>query len=76
MNKNDLDPAWLEEQLAGAEWQTASSGGTNCVEVAFLDSAIVAIRDSKNTHKPPHIFDDAEYDAFVDGIMRGKLRRP
>ncbi|KJS59703.1 DUF397 domain-containing protein [Streptomyces rubellomurinus] len=75
MNKNDLDPAWLEEQLARAEWQTASSGGTNCVEVAFLDSAIVAIRDSKNQHKPPHIFDDAEYDAFVDGIMRGKLRR-
>ncbi|MDH6133811.1 hypothetical protein P3T37_003209 [Kitasatospora sp. MAA4] len=75
MNKNDLDPAWLDDQFASAEWQTASSGGTNCVEIAFLDRGIVAIRDSKNRDKVPHIFDDAEYDTFVAGIMRGELRR-
>lgn len=75
MNKNDFDPAWIEGQLAGAKWQSASSGGQTCVEVAFLDQGIVAIRDSKNPHKPAHLFDDVEYDAFIAGIMRGELRR-
>ncbi len=75
MNKNDLDPSWVESQLVNAEWQTASSGGTTCVEVAFLDRGIVALRDSENPHKAPHLFDDAEYDAFTAGIMRGELRR-
>ncbi|MFD8967132.1 DUF397 domain-containing protein [Streptomyces sp. NPDC059568] len=75
MNKNALDPAWIESQLAGARWQSASSGGQTCVEVAFLDQSLVALRDSKTPDKPAHLFTDAEYDAFVAGIMRGELRR-
>lgn len=78
MNKNDLDPAWVESQLRDAQWQTssASSGGTNCVQIAFLDQGIVALRDSKNIKKAPHLFSDSEYDAFVCGIQNGELRRP
>ncbi|SFD70557.1 MULTISPECIES: DUF397 domain-containing protein [Streptomyces] len=76
MNKNALDPAWIADQLTGATWQTASSGGQTCVQVAFLDQGIVALRDSKNPDQPPHLFTDAEYDAFVAGIQRGELRRP
>ncbi|MGH3709991.1 MAG: DUF397 domain-containing protein [Pseudonocardiaceae bacterium] len=76
MNPNDLDPAWLQNQLTGTQWHTASSGGQSCVEVAFLARGIVALRDSKNPDKPAHIFDDAEYDTFIAGIMRGELRRP
>ncbi|MFF5213420.1 DUF397 domain-containing protein [Streptosporangium sp. NPDC000396] len=78
MNKNALDPGWIETQLQDAHWHTSSlsSGGTNCVQVAFLDGGIVALRDSKNLQKPPHLFTDAEYDAFVGGIERGELRRP
>jgi hypothetical protein len=36
----------------------------------------VALRDSKNPEKAPHLFTDAEYDAFTTGIERGELRRP
>ncbi|WP_030592971.1 DUF397 domain-containing protein (plasmid) [Streptomyces clavifer] len=77
MNKNELDSAWVESQLRDAQWQTSSesSGGTNCVQVAFLDQGVVALRDSKNPDKAPHLFTDSEYDAFVGGIVRGELRR-
>ncbi|QFQ97290.1 DUF397 domain-containing protein [Streptomyces phaeolivaceus] len=77
MNKNELDPAWVESQLRDAQWQTSSfsSGGTNCVQIAFLDDGIVALRDSKNPNKPAHLFTDSEYDMFVSGIMHGELRR-
>lgn len=76
MNKNELDPIWLQSQLTDARWHTASSGGQSCVEVAFLARGLVALRDSKNPDKPAHIFDDVEYDTFLAGIMRGELRRP
>ncbi|MFJ8450423.1 DUF397 domain-containing protein [[Kitasatospora] papulosa] len=77
MNKNALDSTWVESQLRDAQWQTSSqsSGGTNCVQVAFLDQGVVALRDSKNPDKAPHLFTDSEYDAFVSGIVRGELRR-
>jgi hypothetical protein len=76
-NKNKLDPAWVESQLRAAAWQTSSlsSGGTNCVQVAFLEGGLVALRDSKNPEKPAHLFTDSEYDMFIGGIMLGELRR-
>lgn len=76
-NKNELDSVWVEAQLRAAAWQTSSlsSGGTNCVQVAFLDNGLVALRDSKNPEKPAHLFTDSEYDMFVGGIMLGELRR-
>lgn len=75
MNKNDLDPAWIGSQLSNAVWHSASSGGQTCIEVAFLDKGIVALRDSKNPGNAAHLFTDAEYDAFIAGIERGELRR-
>ena len=90
MTKHDLDSMWIESQLRDADWRKSSlsSGGTNCVEVAFLDRGLVAhvanvrrqpglvaLRDSKAPDKPAHIFTDAEYEAFVGGIERGELRR-
>ena len=77
MTKHDLDSMWIESQLRDADWSRPrrSSGRTNCVEVAFLDRGLVALRDSKAPDKPAHIFTDAEYEAFVGGIERGELRR-
>ncbi|NYI05145.1 DUF397 domain-containing protein [Allostreptomyces psammosilenae] len=63
--------------LAGAAWTKSSfsNGGTNCVEVAFVDG-MVAIRDSKSPDQPAFVFTSGEYDAFLDGIADGELRRP
>jgi hypothetical protein len=74
-DKLRLPQEWIDEQLRGARWQTASSGGSTCVEVAFLDEGIVALRDSKNPHVSPLLFTDAEYEAFRQGVIRGELRR-
>jgi len=53
-----------------------SSAGDNCVQVAFADDGTVGIRDSKHPNRAVLEFTPAEYDAFVDGILNGELRRP
>ncbi|WP_371500273.1 DUF397 domain-containing protein [Kitasatospora sp. NBC_00374] len=73
--KNSLDPTWVQAQYDQAEWQTASSGGTNCVEIAFLARGLVGMRDSLNPDQHPLLFTEGEYDDFVDGLTAGKLRR-
>lgn len=77
MTANDVDRSWIESQLKSAQWRTSSysSGGTNCVQVAYLDEGIVALRDSKDTDKPPLLFTGSGCRAFMDGIARGELRR-
>ena len=63
-------------QLNGAVWRKGSrsngSGGNNCVEVAFLDTA-VAVRDSKNRSGPALTFTQAEWIAFVDSTKDGEF---
>ncbi|MGP4115297.1 DUF397 domain-containing protein [Streptomyces sp. 4N509B] len=77
MTPNDVDRSWIESQLESAQWRTSSysSGGTNCVQVAYLDEGIVALRDSKDTNRPPLLFTGSECQAFIDGIARDLLRR-
>ncbi|MFD6468772.1 DUF397 domain-containing protein [Streptomyces goshikiensis] len=76
MNTTDLDADRLAEQLAGAEWQTASSGGTNCVEVTFLDSGLVAFRDSLNPEQQPLLSTDGGFQALAASVLGGLLQRP
>jgi hypothetical protein len=62
--------------LNGAVWRKASrsngSGGSNCVEVAFLDQG-VAVRDSKNRSGPALMFTSAEWSAFVGSTKDGEF---
>ena len=63
-------------QLNDAVWRKSSrsngSGGNNCVEVAFLDTA-VAVRDSKDRSGPALMFTQAEWVAFVDSAKDGEF---
>jgi hypothetical protein len=60
--------------LSKAAWRTSTySGGTNCVEVAFVEGG-VAVRDSKQRHGPVLIFTVAEWDAFLQGVGDGEFR--
>ncbi|WP_324192886.1 DUF397 domain-containing protein [Nocardia transvalensis] len=53
-----------------------SSDGTGGVEVAFLASGNIGLRDAKNPDGPTLIFTPAEWAAFVAGAKDGEFNRP
>jgi hypothetical protein len=64
----------MTPDLSGAHWfkaRSCSAGG--CVEVAHLPGGHVALRDSKDVTKAPHIFDHAEWSAFLTGARNGEF---
>ncbi|WP_458687779.1 DUF397 domain-containing protein [Nocardia tengchongensis] len=56
-----------------AKWfkSTYSEGGSQCVEVAWLDGGRVGVRDSKNPTGPALLFTPGAWDAFLaSGIWK------
>ncbi|MFF5188784.1 DUF397 domain-containing protein [Streptomyces sp. NPDC000345] len=72
--KTRIDHAGLLEQINTATWvkSSRSSGGTNCVEIAFLPQ-LVCFRDSKNLDQQPLLFTTSAYDAFIGGLEQSEL---
>ncbi|MFE3000127.1 DUF397 domain-containing protein [Nocardia sp. NPDC059246] len=68
----------MNGDLSGARWfkSSRSETGSQCVEVAFLDSGMVGIRDSKNPTGPALVFAPSEWDAFTAGVVAGELDSP
>ncbi|WP_406494837.1 DUF397 domain-containing protein [Streptomyces sp. NBC_00846] len=62
--------------LSAANWTKSSfsSGGDNCVEVAFADGA-TGIRDSKVTQCPVLAVTNAAFAAFLGGVKGSGLDR-
>ena len=60
-------------ELAGARWRKSarSSAQGNCIELARLPGAEVAIRNSRDPGGPALVFTDAELDAFLGGVKDG-----
>ncbi len=67
--KTHTDQARLLEQINAATWVKGrrSSGGTNCVEIAFLPQ-LVCFRDSKKLDQRPLLFTTSAYEAFIGGL--------
>jgi Domain of unknown function (DUF397) len=65
--------------VAGADsadvvWRTSSwSGGTGCVEVAFVDGGDVLMRHSKDPQGPVLRFTADEWSAFRRGVLSGEF---
>ncbi|MFQ6397014.1 DUF397 domain-containing protein [Nocardia sp. KC 131] len=57
----------MSTDLVGARWfkSTRSGAGKDCVEVAFLDSGRVGVRDSKNPGGPALLFGPGDWDSFT-----------
>jgi hypothetical protein len=55
-------------------WHTSSaSGDISCVEVAHIPGGGVAVRNSRERSRPPHVFSDAEWASFLDGVRNGEF---
>ncbi|WP_239344697.1 MULTISPECIES: DUF397 domain-containing protein [unclassified Frankia] len=62
--------------LSGAVWRKSSYSNAKgeCVEVAFLDDGLIALRDSKNNGiGPALVFTGAEWRAFIQGVTDGEF---
>jgi hypothetical protein len=60
-----------------ARWFKSSASSVNgCVEVAHLPEGYVALRDSKDTSKQPHVFNRREWTAFLWGVRNGEFDLP
>jgi hypothetical protein len=60
-----------------AAWITSRAcNNSACVQVAHLPGGMVALRDSKDTCKAPHVFDSEEWAAFVAGVKAGEFDLP
>ena len=51
---------------------TFSNGG-GCVEVRLLEDGMIALRDSKDRSKDPHLFNQKEWVAFLAGVRNGEF---
>jgi hypothetical protein len=69
-------PGMTVHDLSAAVWVKSSrsngNGGSNCVEVAILDTA-VAVRDSKDPSGPALIFNSVDWTEFVDSTKIGEF---
>ena len=56
---------------------TKSNQGDGCVEVAFAADGSIGVRDSKHGESSPILeFTPAEWDAFLDGAVKGEFTKP
>ncbi|WP_433713445.1 DUF397 domain-containing protein [Nocardia sp. CA-084685] len=64
--------------LTGAQWFKSSRSGpaNDCVEVAWLESGHVGVRDSKNPTAPALIFTPSEWDTFTSALQAGEFHHP
>ena len=64
----------MTHDLTEARWvRSRACSSDGCVEVARFADGSVAIRDSKDTGKAAHVFDRAEWAAFVTGVKNGEF---
>jgi hypothetical protein len=64
--------------ITGAQWfkSSRSQSADECVEVAWLDTGHIGIRDSKNPDDPALIFAPREWDSFTLGVTDGEFDCP
>ena len=67
----------MEGELNDLQWfKSSASASGACVEVAHLPGGGVAVRDSKDRAKAPHVYTRREWQAFLTGAKNGEFDLP
>ena len=67
----------METDPKDLHWfKSSASASGACVEVAHLPGGAVAVRDSKNRGKAPHVYTRREWEAFLVGAKNGEFDLP
>ena len=67
----------MEIDLSNLRWfKSSASASGACVEVAHLPGGGVAVRDSKERSKAPHVYTRREWEAFLIGTKNGEFDVP
>lgn len=67
----------METDLEGVRWFKSSASSTGgCVEIAHLPSGGVAVRDTKDRSKTPHVYTAHEWECFLIGAKNGEFDLP
>jgi len=67
----------MDTDLTNLHWfKSSASAAGNCVEVAHLAGGGVAVRDSKDRGKAPHVYTRREWEAFLTGAKNGEFDPP
>jgi hypothetical protein len=67
----------MERNVDSLHWfKSTFSAAGNCVEVAHLPGGGVALRDSKDRAKAPHVYTSTEWEAFLLGAKNGEFDLP
>jgi Domain of unknown function (DUF397) len=67
----------MNPDMSGIAWiSSRACNNSACVQVAHLPGGHVALRDSKDTSKPAHVFDREEWSAFLSGVKNGEFDQP
>ena len=66
----------MEIVLSNLRWfKSSASASGACVEVAHLPGGGVAVRDSKDRSKAPHVYTRREWEAFLAGAKAAARSR-
>jgi len=57
-------------------FKSSFSAAGNCVEVAHMPGGGVALRDSKDRAKEPHVYTRGEWEAFLRAAKNGEFDLP
>jgi uncharacterized protein DUF397 len=67
----------MASEASGLSWfKSSASSVSGCVEVAHTPEGLVALRDSKDVAKQPHMFNRHEWSAFITGVKKGEFDLP
>jgi len=75
--KKSMEGEPMDTDPTGLHWfKSSASSAAGCVEIAHLPEGGVAVRDSKDRGKMPHVFNRHEWECFLIGAKNGEFDLP